>query len=266
MVARVREHQTVMIAASLAYYAMLSIFPAVIAAVSVYGLVLDPAAVQRQITSLTEALPDDAAALIGRQLQSIVDASATGLGFATAVGILLALYTASAGTKSLITGINIAYGERETRPFLALRGIALLVTLGLVVFAAAAVALVTFLPALLREVGLGSGWERSVTIARWPGIFLLVVLGLGVLYKTAPNRPARRLPFLSRGAIAAAALWMLVTVGLSAYANYVGSFNETYGTLGGVIVLLLWFFLSGLVVLVGAELNDELEEREAVSR
>ncbi len=143
---------------------------------------------------------------------------------------------------------------------------ALLLTIGFLTFAASAIALVTFLPGLLNDVGLGTGWERAVSIARWPAIFLFVVLGLGLLYKIAPNRPARSVPFLSPGALMAAVLWLIATAGLSVYANNLGSFNETYGTLGGVIVLLLWFFLSGLMILLGAEVNDEFEERAARSR
>jgi membrane protein len=251
-----------MIAASLAYYAMLSIFPAGIAAVSIYGLLFEPADLESQLTDLTEALPDDAASVIGGQLESIVDASSTGLGIVTTIGILVALWSASAGTKALMSGINIAYGIAETRRFFLLRGIALVITLGAVVFIASSIALVTFLPDLLVDLGLATGWARSVTILRWPGIFFFVVLGLGVLYKVAPNRPARNIPFLTPGAGIAAALWLVATVGLSFYANNLGSFNETYGTLGGVIVLLLWFFLSGLMILLGAELNDELEERK----
>ncbi len=183
------------------------------------------------------------------------------MGLATAIGIAVALFSASAGTKSLIAGINIAYGETETRPFLKLRGIAFVLTIGIVVFIVTASALVTFLPGLLTDAGLGSGWGRAVSIARWPAIFVFVVIGLGVFYKVGPNRAASRTPLLSIGAITAAVLWLLVTVGFSFYANNFGRFNETYGTLGGVVVLLLWFFLSGLMVLLGAELNDELEER-----
>ncbi len=258
---RLREHNTVLIAASLSYYAILAVFPTAIAAVSVYGLVFDPADVQRQIADLTEALPENAAGVIADQLESIVDASSAGLGLATAIGVAVALFSASAGTKSLITGINIAYGEAETRPFPKLRGIAFALTIGIIVFIATAIALVTFMPGLLRDAGLGSGWERAVSIARWPAIFVFVILGLGIFYKVGPNRPASRTPLLSIGAIAAAVLWLLVTVGFSFYANNLGRFNETYGTLAGVVVLLLWFFLSGFMVLLGAELNDELEER-----
>jgi len=262
---RMAEHHTLMIAASLAYYAMLALFPMAIAGISIYGLVFNPADVERQIAELSEALPSEVAMVISGQIKSIVNTSATGLGIATVIGIALALFTASAGTRSLITGINIAYGEKETRNFAVLRGLAMLLTIGLIVFASAAVALVTFLPALLDNVD-GSGWERIVTYGRWPTIFLAVIFGLGVFYKLAPNRPRSRTPLLSIGAATGATLWLLVTVGLSVYVTNLGSFNETYGTLGGVIVLMLWFWLSGLAILLGAEFNDELEERGLAHR
>ena len=261
LTARLRAHNTVLIAAALSYYAMLSIFPAAIAGVSIYGLLFDPADIESQLNDLTEALPADAAGVIGTQLEAIVDHPSAGLTVATVVGIIIALWLASAGMKGLMTGISIAYGEPETRSFPVLRGIAIVITIGTILFAAAAFALVTFLPGLLSNVGLGSGWERTVTIVRWPAILLFVIPFLGLLYKIAPNRPAHDVPFFTIGAAVAASLWLIVTVGLSFYANILGNFNETYGTLGGVIVLMLWFFLSGLMFLLGAELNDELEER-----
>ena len=250
-----------LIAASLSYYAMLALFPAAIAGVSIYGLIFDPADIESQINDLAEALPADAASVITDQMRAIVSSSSAGLTLATIIGIAIALWSASAGTKGLMSGINAAYGEHETRPFFVLRGIAFMITVGTILSAAIAIALVTFLPALLTGIGFGSGWERTVTIVRWPAIFLFVVFALGLLYKIAPNRPARAIPLLTIGGVVAALLWLLVTVGLSFYANNLGDFNETYGTLGGVIVLLLWFFLSGLMILLGAELNDELEER-----
>ena len=258
---RFRRNNTVTVAAALSYYAMLSLFPAAIAAVSIYGIVADPVDVERQADRLAEVLPEEAAELVGRELESIVASGSTGLGIVTITGILVALWSASAGVKGLVTAVNMSYGEPETRPILALRGLAFAVTLGLVAFVVATVALVTFLPGLLRGAGLGTGWERGVSILRWPAIFSCVVLGLGLLYKLAPNRPTRGVPLFTYGSVVAALMWLVATVGFSVYANNLGSFNQTYGALGSVIVLMLWFFISGLVVLLGAELNDELDER-----
>jgi membrane protein len=258
---RVRQHNLPLIAGSLSYYAFLAVFPAAIAAVSIYGMVLEPDQLARQLDSITSALPSEIASIVSTQLDAIVATSSTGLGLASALGIAGALWSASAGTKSLMIGIDIAYDTEENRPFLLQRGIALLLTLGMVFFVIAAASLVTFLPDLFETLGARAEVRRLIELGRWPGIFVAVMGGLGVLYKIAPCRPARESPWVSAGSLVAAVSWVLVTFGFSFYTGRLPDFNATYGTLGTAIVLLLWFFLSGLVVLVGAEVNAELESR-----
>jgi membrane protein len=259
-----RDH-TGMIAGSLAYRAMLAIFPAAIAAVSIYGIALrgNEAELTRQINELTQVLPAEAATLIGDQLKEIVAAPGSGLGFGAVIGIAAALWTASGGTKSLIKGLNIAYDVEEQRPFLVQRAIAYGLTVGLIVFVVGAVALVTFLPDWLGDLGMGDTAATLLEYLRWPGIFLIVVLGLGLLYKVGPNRSASRSKWLSPGAMLAAVLWVVATLGFSFYTSTLGDFNATYGALGSVVVLLLWFFISGFVILLGAEVNDVAEKRRS---
>ena len=265
VVLRLREHHMPMIAGSLSYYAFLAVFPAAIAAISIYGLVLDPADLATQIESISDALPKETADFISAQLTSVVKSSGSGLGFAAVVSIIAALWSASAGTKALITGIDIAYETPENRPFLILRGMSLGITIGLIVFVSAAASAVTFLPDLLDAIGT-EDLTQFVEYARWPTIFVLVIVGLGMLYKIAPNRPASKSPWVSIGALAVAVLWLLATVGFSVYVNNAGSLGATYGALSGIIALLLWFFMSGLIVLLGAELNAELEARDLAHR
>ncbi|HSF86050.1 MAG TPA: YihY/virulence factor BrkB family protein [Acidimicrobiia bacterium] len=261
VLARMKSHGTIMIAAGLSYYALLAVFPAAIAAVTIYGVVADPVMLEEQITELTNALPKETADFVGAQLTEIVNESSGSLGVVGIITIVAALWSASAGTKAIISGINYAYGVPETRKFLALRLSALLITFGIIIFGLAAAATVGFLPRILDGVGMGDTAATTLNLARWPFVFLVVVLGLGALYKMAPNRPWRMSRWINVGAIVAAIIWMLATVGLSVYVNSFGNFGATYGTLAGLIVLMLWFFVSGLVVLVGAELNSELEQR-----
>lgn len=263
LLTRLSEHHTPMIAGSLSYYAFLAIFPAAIAAISIYGLVLNPATLGKQLESLANVLPASAATLVHGELNNIVQSSEAGLTIATVLGIAAALWSASAGTRALIIGIDIAYDTPESRPFLLMRGLALLVTLGIVAFVVTAASAVTFLPDLLSSIGGGATTRRLIEFGRWPALFVFVVVGLGLLYKLAPDRPARKSPWISVGAIVAATLWMLATVGFSIYANGAKGLGATYGALGGVIVLLLWFFISGLIVLLGAELNAELEQQRS---
>jgi membrane protein len=261
VVERLREHHMPMIAGSLSYYAFLAVFPAAIAAISIYGLVLDPADLATQIEDITSALPETTATFVADQLNDIVENSGSGLGFTAVLSIIAALWSASAGTKALITGIDIAYETPENRPFIVLRGMALAITVGLIVFVLTAASTVTFLPDLMSEIGAGDATTRLIEYGRWPVIFVVVIIGLGFLYKIAPNRPAAKSPWVSIGALIVAALWVLATLGFSLYAGLAGNLGAAYGTLGGAIVLMLWFFISGLIVLTGAELNAELEAR-----
>lgn len=261
LLTRIKAHATALLAGALAYYAFLAIFPAAIATVSIYALVQDPAGLQEQIQDISDALPSDAASIITGQLEELVSSADGSLGLSAALSIVAALWLASAGMKALMKGIDDAYDVTETRNFLVLRAISIVLTIGAIVFLVVAISSATFLPHLLSNVGLEEQATQLVTWLRWPGLFLSVILALGVLYKIGPNRPARLQRLLSWGAVIAALLWVLATLGFSVYVGQFGDFNETYGTLGGVIVLLLWFYLSGFMVLLGAEINSEIEHR-----
>ena len=265
VVMRLREHHMPMIAGSLSYYAFLALFPAAIAAISIYGLVLDPADLTEQIESITEALPEESTTIISDQLTRIVRSSDSGLGLAAVVSLVASLWSASAGTRALIIGIDIAYETPENRLFVVLRGLALIITIGLILFIATAASAVTFLPSLLDAVG-ADNLINLVEYGRWPVIFLMVIAGLGLLYKLAPNRPASKSPWISVGALVVAVIWLLATVGFSVYMNNAGSLGATYGALAGAIALMLWLFISGLIVFTGAELNAELESRNLAHR
>jgi membrane protein len=258
----IKKDNIPMISAALSYYALFAVFPAAIAAISIYGLWLDENQLSQVIEDITNQLPTEAAALIGQQLAGLVARSSTQLGVSAVVSILVALWSASAGTRALIRGLNIAYEVDEQRAFAQQRALAYALTMGMIVFVVVAVASVTILDEWLDSIDL-PGTANAVEWSRWPAIFVVVVLGLGLLYKVAPNRPANRSPWINPGAMTATIAWMAVTVGLSIYTSRLASFSATYGALTGVIVLMLWFFASGFAVLLGAEVNDVIERRRA---
>jgi membrane protein len=258
--AEIKKDNIPMISAALSYYALFAVFPAAIAALSIYGLWLDEVQLEQVIEDLTTQLPGEAASLIGQQLTGLVSRSSTQLGVSAVVSILVALWSASAGTKSLIRGLNIAYDVDEQRPFAHQRALAYGLTVGMILFLVVAVASVTFLDEWLNSIDL-PGTATVVQWSSWPAVLLVVVLGLGLLYKVAPNRPSSRSPWISPGAIVATVAWMAVTVGLSIYTARLATFSATYGALTGVVVLMLWFFASGFAVLLGAETNDIIERR-----
>jgi membrane protein len=253
----VKRNQVPLLSAGVAFYALLSLFPAIIAIVSVYGLVANPDTVRRQIEQASKLLPPGTTRVVKDQIGQITGGAGKALSLALVLSILTALWSASSGMKALITGVNMAYGEPRRRGFLKLRGLALLLTLGAMVVATVALALLVGLPAVAGH--LPTAPRLALVIGRWPLLAALVAVGLAVLYGLAPERDQPRWSWLSWGSAAATLLWVVASVGFSFYASHVGNFNRTYGALGGIVILLFWLFLSAFVVLVGAELNAEME-------
>lgn len=262
----VKHDNLTIVAAGVAFFAFLAIFPALAALVSIYGLVADPAAVQQQIASLRGVLPAQAADLIGGQLQRIAAGSSQTLGWSLALSIVLGLWSANKGMKGLVQGLNIAYGEEERRPWIKRTAIQLLLTLGAIVAAIVAIGLVVALPAVLSFLGLGAGARVAVEIARWILIAGLVVVGLGVIYRLGPSRETPRWRWVTPGAVLAAVLWLIGSVLFSIYVANFGSYAKTYGALAAVVILLMWFYLTAFVVLLGAELDSERQKSRRARR
>jgi membrane protein len=257
----VKQDQVPLLSAGVAFYLLLSLFPAIIAGVSIYGLVADPTTVRDQIARLTKTLSPETASLVGEQIRQVTSGAGGALGFATVLGILLALWSASSGMKALITGINMTYDETETRKFFKLRGLALLLTLGTMVLLAVALALIVGFPAVPDTWPTALQWVAAVL--RFVLLAGLLVVGLAVLYRFAPDRDQPKWTWVSWGSGIATLLWVLASIGFSIYANAFGNYNKTYGALAGVIILMFWLFLSAFVVLLGAELNTEMELQTA---
>jgi membrane protein len=259
----VKTDNVTLIAAGVAFYSMLAIFPALIAVVSLYGLVANPANVAKQVNSFAKSMPPGAGDLLTNQLQKIVSTSGGSLSIALVISILGALWSASAATQALMKGLKVIYDERETRGAAKLRGLALLLTIGAIVVVLGALGLVAVLPGVLNKIGLGHAGELAISIGRWPALIVLVAVGLAVLYRLGPDREAPRWRWVSWGAVAAVLLWVVISVAFSYYVSNFGRYNQTYGSLGAVIVLLLWLWLSALAALIGAELDAEIERETA---
>jgi membrane protein len=248
-------------AGGIAYFGFISIFPALIAGLSLYGLVADPATIAQQGESVLSALPEDAQPLIRDQLTAIAAGNSGALSFSLIISIVLALWTASGGVGNLMAAINVAYDEEETRGFVKRRGTALVLTLGAIIFVLLTLALVAVIPALLNALNLGTFVNVIVQVIRWALLIVLVIVALAIVYRVAPDRDAPQFKWTSVGALVAAALWVLGSIGFSLYVNNFGSYNKTYGALAGVVVLLLWLYLTSYIVLLGAEINAESEKQ-----
>ena len=260
------EHQAdnmPIISGGVAFFGFLAVFPGLIALISIYGLVASPASVARQVENLSTQLPQEAASLIKTQLTSIVDNSGSALTISLVVSILAALWSASGGMGNLITAVNLAYDEVETRNFVKLRALSLLLTLGGIVFVLVTFGLIAVVPVVLNALPLGVVGTILAEIARWVLLLAVFAGALSVLYRVAPDRDAPRFSWVSLGSVVVTVIWALVSVGFALYVNKFGSYDKTYGAIAGVIVLMLWLYLTCYLVLLGAEINSEAEHQTA---
>jgi membrane protein len=251
------------IAAGCAFYALLALFPAITALLSIYGLVVDPATIERQLSGIADVAPKEAFDIIQGQAHQVASGGRTALGWSAGLAILLALYSAASGVKTLFEALNIAYEQEESRGFVRLNAVALLFTLAAIVGLPIGLAVIVGVPAVLHALPLGPATEWLIRIVSWVILLAIVVGGLAVVYRFGPARAPARLRWLTPGSMAAAVLWLLASLAFSYYAAHFGSYNQTYGALGGVIILLMWLWISAYVILLGAELNSELELQTA---
>ncbi len=253
-----------LIAAGVAFYGLLALFPAITALMALSGLILAPEQVIAQIENVSALIPEDVASIIIDQATAVAGSSEGGLGLTLLLGILLALYSASKGMNSLVEGLNIAYEETEERGFVMKKLVVLGLTVFLVVGLLVGLGAVLALPVVLSIVALGPMTEMVIGILRWVALAALTIGGLTVLYRYGPSRATARWQWVTPGAVIACVLWMAASAAFSVYVTSFGSYNETFGALGGVIVLLMWLWISAYVILMGGELNAEMEAQTKV--
>lgn len=247
-----------LISAGVAFYAILSLFPALAAAVSIYGLAADPIALATQVAQLSTLLPSGAWEVIYEQLLKIATAPPEGLTVAALSGVLLATWSATRAITALMTALNVVYGAEETRGMFRRTAISLGLTVAAILFLVMAVFLVAALPAILQFVGLAAVARVLLALLRWPLVAGALLLGLAVLYYVAPARKGRW-RWISPGTVLATILFLAGSVAFSQYVAHFQNYNETYGSVGAVIALLMWLYLTAYFTLLGAELNHELD-------
>ncbi|MGI3786215.1 MAG: YihY/virulence factor BrkB family protein [Janthinobacterium lividum] len=259
--AEAKADQVSLLAAGMAYYAFLAIFPAIIAAVLLYSFFADPSTISAQLDSLGSAIPANIKSTITAQIG--LAAGNGKVGFGAVLAILLALFSASGGMGNLMTAVNTCYDEEETRGFVKKRLIALALTVGAIVFFLVVISLVAVLPAVLSFLGTSGVVTFLIQVVRWLLIVVVITIALAVLYRVAPDRDAPKLRWVSVGAGFATLLWIVASVGFSLYVTLFGnsSYGKTYGTLGGIVILLLWLFITAYAILLGAEINAESEQQ-----
>jgi membrane protein len=251
--------QAPLLAAGVAFYTFLSLFPALIAGVLTYGLVASPETVQRQSADLAEALPADAASLVTGQLDSLVSTDNGSLGVGLLLAVTMAVYSASGGVGNLVTAINAMYGIRDQRNFVKKKLVALALTGGALVFLIVVVGLVAAAPAVFDAIDIVPGTRILLELGRWVVLLGALVVAMGVLFRVAPDR-SEAPHLLTKGVMVASGLWLVVSVGFSTYVDNFGSYGKTYGALAGVVVLLLWLWIGMYAILFGATVEAVREQ------
>ncbi len=260
---QIGRHHLSALAGGASYYALTSIFPALTAIVSVYGLVADPVMVERQLSNLNGIAPPEVMKLITDWLGNLLQGSSHHFSIALVVSVLFATWSAWSATGMLMTAVNVCYGEEERRSFWRFSLEALFIAGGLVLVAVVGLILLAVPPIIESLVPMPDAMKTAISLLRWPILALLSLGALGILYRYGPTRRPRRWKWISWGASAATIVWLLGSAAFSFYVARFGSYDKTYGSLGAVVVLLLWFYLSAYVVLIGAELNAEIERQVA---
>ena len=255
----VGRHHLSVLSAGVAFFAMLALFPSIAALIGIYGLVANPADVSAHLGQIEPLLPEDAYGIIAGQVETVASAASTSLGLASALGILFALWSTRAAVAAMMDGLNVVYAEEEDRSFVRFTAVSLGLTVLIILLAIAAIATIVAVPAVLQMIDLGPLAAWVARIAPWLVLGFVVVLAIGIIYRYGPARAPARKRWVSLGAVVAALLWLAASLLFSFYVANFADYNKTYGSLGAMVCLLLWFFISAFVVLLGAELNAELE-------
>ena len=255
------KDQVPLLAAGVAFFGFLSLFPGIVAAILAYGFFADPASIRSRAEDLAELVPDTARELVLQQVGSLASAQSQSLGIGLIIALAAALWSASGGVGNLLTAVNVAYDEEETRGFVKRKAMALMMTVGVIVFIVLMLGLVAVAPAVLNAISDNGIVRLLLQVVRWVLLVLLVSAGLAILYRVAPAREAPKMRWVSVGSVVATILWVAASVGFSIYVSTFGNYAKTYGSLAGVAVLLLWLWISSYAVLLGAEINAESEQQ-----
>jgi membrane protein len=258
-----QQDRLLSIAGGVSFFTLLAIFPAITALVSAYGLFFNPATIANDIGQLSDLVPANVLTIVHEQATRIASNSNQTLSLGLIVGILVSLWSAMSGVKAVIDALNVIYEQRESRSFIKLNLVALVFTLfGFAAFLLAMAAIVV-LPLILSPIGFGNLTETVTRIARWPVLLIVLLLGLAILYRYGPDRRAARWQWVSIGSVFATLTWFVASFLFSWYLTNFANYNATYGSLGAVVGLMIWLWISTVVVLLGAELNAEIEHQTA---
>ena len=256
---QVAKDRVGLVAAGVAFYGLLALFPAITALIAISGLLIEPSLIVTQIQGLSGLVPEEVITIITKQATEVANFRQGGLGFAAVLGLLIAFYSASKGMASLMQGLNIVYDEEETRGFIERLLVTLALTLLLIAGLVCGLSATLAMPVVLSFVDIGPVVLMLVNAALWIGLIALTIVGLSVLYRFAPSRGIPKWRWTSVGAVVGCLVWIAASACFAFFVSNFSYYNQSFGTLAGIIVLLVWLWMSAYIVLMGAELNAELE-------
>lgn len=260
---QVNADRVMAVGAGVTFYGLLALFPTLTALVSIYGLFTDPSTMAEHLNLLSGILPSGATDIVAEQMHRLTSQPNDHLSIGFALGLVIALWSSNAGTKALFDALNVTYGERETRGFIKLNLVTLTFTLVGLLFMLSALAAIVVLPLALGYVGMGDRMDILIGWGRWPVLTLVIILALAVLYRFGPSRTRAQWRWITPGSVLAACVWLVASLLFSWYVSEFGNYNKTYGSLGAIIGFMTWMWISSVIVLMGAELNAEIEHQTA---
>jgi membrane protein len=259
--ANIARHRVLAIAAGITFYGLLALFPGIAAALALYGFFADPHSAQGLFDQLSGILPGGGQDVLRDQITRITAQPAARLGFAFILGLLISLWTASSGVRALIDALNIVYGEEEKRSLVKLYSSSIVATIAAIIFFLLVSLALIVLPVIFDYLWLGGFSKFLLNILRWPFLFFIGAFALAVIYRYGPSRHQARWRWISLGSAGATIAWVVASLLFSWYAANFGSYNKTYGSLGAVIGFMTWMWISAIVMLLGAEINAEMEHQ-----
>ncbi|MBZ9674305.1 YihY/virulence factor BrkB family protein [Mesorhizobium sp. ES1-1] len=258
------KDRVLLVAAGATFYLLLALFPALAAFISIYGFVADPMTVADHVASLSGLLPSGGLDLIRGQLLALARQKSTALGTGFFIGLGIALWSANSGMKALFDAMNIAYEEAEKRSFITLNLMSILFTVGALLIGMVLLLTVGVVPALLRYFYLDAWTETLVAVSRWPILIGSMLTGISLLYRFGPSRERAKWRWLSWGTLIATVAWIMASWLFSFYLQHFANYNVTYGSLGAVVGLMMWTWISVIILIAGAAINAEMEHQTAI--
>lgn len=256
---QISQQNVGLLAAGIAFYGLLSIFPGITAGVALAGIMMPDQMLLSASDMMASFMPDAARDIVIGQLEDVVHSDQDTLSFAAGAALALALYSASRAVGNFMSGLNVIYGETESRGFFKLRALTMFLTLALIAGVLFCVLVVAAIPATAALLNVQGWLLDALLIIRWPLMFVMGAVGIALLYRFAPDRRRPKWRWLTPGAVLACLMWVAGSIAFSLYVQRFGNYNETFGALGGVIVLLTWMWLSAFIILLGAQIDAELE-------